>query len=96
MAEWMVSDPPNVAVVTTRSIVRGGAWIAHVSHAAEDGSWQFHDSAPVEPSVDDAMVVALSGMVLCDSTLSELADLPESWRAWRNGPTAPWQRDRIE
>ena len=93
MTEWMFEDPRNVAVVTTRSIVRDSAWIAHVSHDA-DGSWQFHDSAPGEPRAEDAMVVALSSMVLRDSTLNELADLPEGWRAWRDGPAAPWQRGR--
>ena len=95
MTEWMFENPRNVAVVTTRSIVRDGAWIAHVSHDADDGSWQFHDSAPGEPRAEDAMVVALSSMVLRDSTLNELADLPEGWRAWRDGPAAPWQRGRV-
>ena len=95
MAEWMFDDPPNMAVVTTRSIVHDGAWIAHVSRDADDGSWQFHDSVPGDPRVEDAMVVALSSMVRRDGTLSALADLPEGWRAWRDGPTAPWQRGKV-
>ena len=33
---------------------------------------------------------------LRDGTLNELADLPEGWRAWRDGPTARWQRGKIE
>lgn len=94
MTEWMFGDPPNVAVFTTRSIVRGGAWIAYVSHDADDGSWQFHDSTPGEPPEEEGMIVALSSMVLRDGTLNELADLPEGWRAWRDGPAAPWQRGR--
>ena len=95
MAEWMFEDAPNVAVVTTRSIVRDGAWIAHVSHDADDGSWQFHDSAPVDPLAEDAMVVALGSMVLRDPALDGLADLPAGWRAWRDGPAAPWQRVKV-
>ena len=95
MTEWLFEDLPNVAVVTTRSIVRDGAWIAHVSHDPDDGSWQFHDSAPGEPLAEDAMVVALSSMVRRDGTLNELADLPKGWRAWRDGPTAPWQRGKV-
>lgn len=96
MTEWLFEAPPNVAVVTTRSIVRDGAWIAHVSHDADDGSWQFHDSAPGEPPAEDAMVVALSSMVRRDGTLNALADLPEGWHAWRDGPTAPWQRGKVK
>lgn len=92
---WMFDAPPNVAVFTTRSVVCDGAWIAHVFHDADDGGWQFHDNAPGSPLPEDAMVVALSTMVLRDGTLSKLADLPEGWRAWRDGPAAPWQRGKI-
>ena len=94
MTEWMFKDPPNMAVVTTRDIVRDGAWIAYVSHDADDGSWQFHDSAPGNLLMEDAMVVSLNSMVLRDRTLNELADLPEDWRAWRDGPHAPWHRGK--
>ena len=95
MTEWRFDDPPDVAVVTTRRIVHDGAWVAHVSHDADDGGWQFHDSAPVAPSAEDAMVVALGSMVRRDATLHELADLPQGWRAWRACPSAPWQRGKV-
>lgn len=95
MTKWMFSNPINLAVFTTRSIVCGNAWIAHVSHDKDDGGWQFHDSEPGPPREEDAMVVSLQSMVVHDDTLKQLADLPEGWRAWRNGPTALWQRGRI-
>ena len=94
MIEWLFKDPTNVAVFTTRSIVQHGAWIAHVSHDEEDGSWQFHDSALGEPDPDDAMVVSLQSMVARDASLNQLADLPTGWRAWRSAPTVPWSRGR--
>jgi len=40
------------------------------------------------------MVVSLRSMVMRDATLARLADLPEGWHAWRDGPTAPWQGAR--
>ena len=92
--DWMFDHPLNLAVITTRSVVHDGAWIAHVSYDADDGGWQFHDSRPGDPSVEDAMVVALSSLVRRDPTLNDLADLPEGWRAWRDGAAAPWQRGR--
>ena len=95
MTRWLFPDPPDLAVVTTRSIVEDGRWIAHVFNIAEVSSWEFHDSGPGEPREEDAMVVALHSMVERDPTLNELADLPEGWQAWRDGPTAPWKRGRI-
>lgn len=94
MTDWPFDDPPNVAVLTTRSIVHDGAWIARVSRDADDGGWQFHDGAAGDPDEADALVVSLRSMVLRDGTLNELADLPEGWHAWRDGPAAPWQRAR--
>ena len=93
--EWLFRDPVNTAVLTTRSIVHGGAWIAHVSHDADDGGWQFHDSSPAAPRDEDVLLVSLQSMVLSDSTLNQLAGLPLGWRAWRDGPHAPWQRGRV-
>ena len=95
VADWTFQDDPDVAVLTTRSIVRDGAPVVHVSHDADDGSWQFHDGTPGTPREEDALVVSLRSMVLRDGTLNELADLSEGWRAWRDGPAAPWKRTRI-
>ena len=90
IASWIFPNPPQVAVITTRSIVDRGAWIAHVTHDADDGGWQFHDGEV--PGERDAMVVSLRSMVRLDATLTELADLPAGWHAWRDTPTGPWQR----
>ena len=90
MTSWPFPGPPNVAVLTTRSIVQRGTWITHVSHDADDGSWQFHDSDPGGPQEEDAMVVSLQSMVTRDPTHTQLATFPEGWRAWRSAATAPW------
>lgn len=42
---WPFADPWNVAVFTTRQIVRDGEPILHVSHDWDDGAWQFHTGA---------------------------------------------------
>lgn len=94
MTRWPFRDPPDLAVLTTRSIVQGGAWIAHVSRDGDDGGWQFHDSGPGAPREAEGMVASLRAMTERDPTLHELADLPEGWRAWRSGPAAPWRRGR--
>ncbi|WP_144426382.1 hypothetical protein [Methylobacterium sp. ARG-1] len=82
-------------MLTTRSLIRDGAWIAYVSHDADDGGWQFHDGSSERPSVEEAAVVSLRSVVLRDGSLTALVDRPEGWRAWRDGPDAPWQRSKI-
>ena len=95
MTDWVFPDPPNVAVLTTRSIVEDGAWIAFVSHDEEDGAWQFHDAARAPARMEDARLVSLRGMVERDPSLRELADLPEGWQAERDAPGAAWRRSPV-
>jgi hypothetical protein len=95
MKSWPFGDPPNVAVFVNRKIIEGGGWIAHVSHDAEDGAWQFHTSEPGPPSESDTVLVALSEIVQLDESIAVLADLPAGWHAWRASDVAPWQRSPI-
>jgi hypothetical protein len=89
-ADWPFEAPPNVAVITSRAIVAGEEWIAFVSHDEGDGGWQFHGPEPI--GVDEAVVVALRSILAKDGSIAALADLPEGWQAWRDGPDAAWQR----
>lgn len=92
--KWVFSDPENVAVFTTRGIVEGTDWIAHVSHDEDDGAWQFHQSGDV--SKDDARVVGLATIVEIDPSVAALADLPLGWCAWRKTKESGWQRAKNE
>ena len=83
-------DPPNVAVITTRGVIDGTEWIALASLDEEEGDWQF--VGPRGPRIDEAIVVALRRVFERDPSIAELADLPPGWKAWRDGPEAPWQR----
>lgn len=93
MNGWPFADAPNVAVLTVRDIVEGRAWIAHVSHDADDGTWQFHPAGPTPPDAADARVVSLRSLVERDPSLAAIADLPLGGRAWRASAQATWQRD---
>jgi len=86
--EWPFSDPKNLAVITTWSILRGGKPILLVSHD-EDG-WQFLDGDI--PRMEDAAIVSLQHIARHDLSLTELADLPVGWQAWREDATSPWKR----
>jgi hypothetical protein len=85
-------EPPNRAVITIRQIVREGQPVLHVTHDLDDHGWQFLGAG--DAKVEDAMIVALSEMLSIDPTLSELADLPPGWHAWRASAVAEWIRER--
>jgi len=89
-ADWPFDEAPNVATLTTRGVIDGSEWIATVSHDDDDGSWQFIGEKGAR--MDQAMLVALRQIFERDRSIAGLADLPEGWRAWRDGPNSPWQR----
>jgi hypothetical protein len=91
-AVWKFTDPPNVAVFTTRQVIHEGVPVVYVSHDSDDGAWQFHCGVPTTP--DDAMVVSLKNMLDKDPTLAALADLPLGWIAERTDPASEWKRSR--
>jgi hypothetical protein len=87
---WPFEDTPNTASITTRQVLEQGAPILLVTHDADDGSWQFLCGTTNETA--DGRVVGLGEMYARDTTLGELANLPEGWRAWRSAVGFPWQR----
>jgi hypothetical protein len=95
MDEWRFQDPPNVAVIVNRRIVEDGDLVAYVSHDESDGGWQFHVSDSPGLNENDAMVVSLRNMVQLDPTLSDLADLPLGWHAWRESKDSRWHRAKM-
>jgi hypothetical protein len=93
--DWVFDEPKNVAVFTTRQVIRDGSPILLVSHDADDGSWQFHTGGAVS-AADSMMIVALEEIVKHDSTVCELANLPLGWQAHRDSVDSPWRRLKRE
>lgn len=88
---WPFDDPKNVAVFTDKSVIDGTAWVADVYHDEDDGAWQFHPKGGTA-NEENARIVGLETMACLHPSILGLADLPLGWRAWREHPTAPWQR----
>jgi len=95
MSPWKFTDPPDTAVLADRRIIQEGDWIAHVFHDESDGGWQFHNDQAASLTEDDAMIVSLRNIVEHDPSVSELADLPIGYRAWRHAKDTAWQRAEI-
>lgn len=91
--EWPFDEPKNLAVITTKSIMREGKPVLYVFHTEEE-EWSFMDGEP--PKVENGMVVGLSTMMQHDSSLLELANLPPGWVAWRESRNAVWKREQYE
>ena len=89
---WPFADPKNVAVITLKSIVKGGKPILHVTHDADDGAWQFLDGSTV--SEENASIVCLETITRIDPSVMELADLPLGWYAYRLTASEPWRRGK--
>lgn len=92
--EWLFTDPPNVAVITTKQIISSNDWIAHVYHDLDDGGWQFMGTQDF--STDGAAIVSLENVVKLDPTLEKLIDLPMGWHAWRETPKGKWYKAKTE
>lgn len=89
--EWPFADPPNVATYTTVKVLDEGHPILLVTHDEDDGAWQFLCGTTNEPT--DGRIVGLDCIVQKDPSVLELADLPLGWRASRESPEDPWQRE---
>jgi hypothetical protein len=92
-AKWQFDDPPNVATITVRQIIEGGAPILLVARDIDDGGWQFLTGG--EFDVADGMVVSLRNIFERDPTIAELADLEPGWQATRKRIGAAWQRRNL-
>jgi hypothetical protein len=89
--QWPFADAPNTAAITTVNVLDRRSPILLVTHDSDDGSWQFLCGSTNDPS--DGRVVGLASIVELDATVTELADLPLGWRAWRDSPQLPWNRE---
>jgi len=94
-SDWPFDDPPNVAVLTTKRIMREDYPILLVVHEDEDegGEWQFLDGLDLTEA--DGSVVGLRTIVSRDATVLELADLPFGWYAERTNVNAGWVRTKM-
>jgi hypothetical protein len=84
--DWPFEAPRNVACFTTHAVLSGSP-ILEVYHDFEDGAWQFHAAEAGEPAI-----VALEEIYRRDTSIGDLHDLPDGWRAFRTSTTDAWRR----
>jgi hypothetical protein len=83
-------DDPRLGVLTTAPVL-AGAPILMVSHDADDGGWQFLCGTTNDPA--DGRIIHLKEIVAMDPTVTEVADLPLGWIAFRGKVGEAWTRE---
>jgi len=83
-------EADNIAVFTTKFVIVDNKVITTVTYEKEDGAWQFISNDPFDNFESVAQIVGLGEMINIDSTLLEIADLPEGFRAYRKFKGDKW------
>ncbi len=87
--------PQSLGAIACHCVISGERPVGFVSHAG--GDWQFycsdsaHDFSDPHAMKQELALVHIAHLVLRDSTLDELSDLPVDQGAERAAPGAPWQ-----
>lgn len=90
MENWLFKEQPNVAVITTKSILNKSSDILQVWHDEDDGVWQFLDGSDVDEG--DTLIISLKEIVELDDSISQLlSSLPLGWVAFRNNKNSEWE-----
>lgn len=81
--------PDDLAAFVYKTVAAGERPALVVVHDP-DGDWIVGDGSDAPLGTDTATLVHLQHLVDTDSSLAELATLPEGRLAWRDQPTDPW------
>jgi len=89
-AAWPFSEATNTITYCTAKVARERFPVLQVSHDW-DGDWQFLDATSEQPG--ECVLLCLGCVFERDSSLSQIADLPVGWSAWRSSLGAHWVRE---
>lgn len=89
---WPFASSPIVAAFTTADVVERGLQIVQALHSLY-GSWEFHPASGATHKSEEHRIASLESILVRDTSLAELGDLPCGWQAVRSGPGAAWIRE---
>ena len=87
--DFLFSDAPSTACFTCKHVVQEGRPVLHVTHDADDGSWQFLCGG--DHTEEDAMILSLEQMVKIDPSLNGLHEMPLGIGAFRESTNGEWK-----
>jgi hypothetical protein len=89
-------DSLNTAVFTTKFVIVDKKDITIVRHEPEDGAWTFFSSDEYENYEEVAKIVGLGEIIKIDSTILEIADLPQGYYASRKSKLDKWKVEKLK
>ncbi len=78
----------NMAVFTTKNVMKNGLTIVRVSHG-DDGYWQFFDAVSTN-SNENIMLVSMGSVLNMDESLQAILNMEPSHRASRESKNQDW------
>jgi len=90
MTDKKFKENNNTAVFTTKFVTNDKKDITIVTHEKEDGAWQFFSGDHFDNFEDVAVIVGLGEIIRIDSTILDVADMPEGYYAHRKVKGDKW------
>src|SRR4030095_14566848 len=89
-------DSLNTAVFTTKFVIVDKKDITLVRHEPGDGAWTFFSNDEYENYEAVAKVIGLGQIIEIDSTILEIADLPQGYYASRKSRKDTWKVEKLK
>ncbi len=89
-------DSLSTAVFTTKFVVEDKADITYVCHDEDDGAWQFFSEDKYDDFGAISRLVSLQEIINIDSSVLDIADLPEGYFAFRPNKNHHWMTKKID
>jgi len=84
------ADPLNTVAITTRFVVEDKHDITFVAYNKEDNSWQFFSNDIVEDFEEVMRIVKLKDIIVLDSSILEIEEIPNGFCAVRESRGVAW------
>ena len=81
-------DDLNTAIITTKYVLNKKSPILFVNHY-DDGFWEFLGEES-DLKDEDFKLISLEEMIVIDSSILEISDLPYEGKAYRVNVNSPW------
>lgn len=87
--DFPFEDAPNTACIVCRHVMDKEKAITYISHAADDGMWQF--LCDEEHAEEDARIISLYSAYMMDQSIGQVFDMPCSCYIQRKNGEDNWK-----
>ncbi len=88
-------DPLNSVAITTSFVTEENKDITYITYNKEDNAWLFFSNDEYNDFEKVMRVVKFSDIILLDSSILEIQEIPEGYYATRNNKTENWKIKKL-